>query len=119
MPPQAPLGGRQPHASAVFFLPKLVCDALDRACPDAERLGEVMGSRGAPEGARFFLGRAPFPFQRSSFASFTSSRPFLELFGSSPAAGTLLRRRLSKRLFEWRALPLSREPRDGRYRRVH
>ena len=44
MPPHAPLGlggKRQPHASIVFLLPKLVCDALDRASPDAERLGHL------------------------------------------------------------------------------
>ena len=50
-----------------------------------------MGSRGAAEGARFFLGRA----QRSSFALLAA---FPVMLGSSPAAGTLLRRQLSKRL---------------------
>jgi hypothetical protein len=37
MPPQARLGlggKRQAHASIVFLLPKLACDALDRAGPD-------------------------------------------------------------------------------------
>src|SRR5262245_10727535 len=35
------LGNRQPHASSVFPSPKLVRDALDRASPDAERLGDL------------------------------------------------------------------------------
>ena len=34
-------GGPQPHASIVFLLPKFVCDALDRASSDAERLGNL------------------------------------------------------------------------------
>src|SRR6476661_8893073 len=36
-----PPGGRQPHPSIVFLSPKLVCDALDRPSPDAERLGNL------------------------------------------------------------------------------
>src|ERR1700716_2427273 len=32
---------RQPHASIVFLSPKLVCDALDSASADAERLGHL------------------------------------------------------------------------------
>jgi hypothetical protein len=32
----------QPHAaSIVFLLPKLVCDALDRASPNPEQLGNL------------------------------------------------------------------------------
>src|SRR5262245_12350988 len=45
MPPtrRSARGKRQaPHlTSIVFLLPKLVCDALDRASPDAERLGNL------------------------------------------------------------------------------
>ena len=43
MPPQAwlGLGEASVHASIVFLLPKLVCDALDRASPDPERLGHL------------------------------------------------------------------------------
>ena len=36
-----PGGKRQPHASIVSLLPKLVCDALDSASPDPERLGHL------------------------------------------------------------------------------
>ena len=42
--PHMPLGlgeASSPHGSVVFLSPKLVCDALDRASPDAERLGHL------------------------------------------------------------------------------
>src|SRR5262245_48975980 len=59
MPPAGaarPGGKRQPLASIVFLLPKLVCDALDRASPDAERLGNLQDTHAR----RKLLSNLPF-----------------------------------------------------------
>src|SRR5262245_7989253 len=52
MSPQARLGLTEtvsPHASIGFLSPKLVCDALDRARADAERLGNLQDTHALRE----------------------------------------------------------------------
>src|SRR6476620_8941065 len=53
---KVPPRGSSPHASIVFLLPQLVCDALDRASPDAERLGHLQDTHAL----RKLLPHSPF-----------------------------------------------------------